>query len=65
MYATIAQSPFLQGYWGIYAAYYVVTKNWKPAQDWIPTPTVVVTKDNVATFESEVKTPRPLPGAPS
>jgi len=65
MYATIAQSPFLQGYWGIYAAYYVVTKNWKPTQDWIPTPTVVVTKANVATFESEVKTPKPLPGAPS
>lgn len=65
MYATIAQSPFLQGYWGVYAAYYRITKNWTPPKDWIPTPTVVVTKDNVETFEREVKTPKPLPGAPS
>ncbi len=65
MYATIAQSPFLQGYWGVYAAYYAVAKNWKPSQDWIPTPTVVVTKENADTFEKEVKTPKPLPGAPS
>ncbi len=65
MYATIAQSPFLQGYWGVYAAYYAITKNWKPPQDWIPTPVVVVTKENVETFESQVKTPKPLPGAPT
>ncbi|MET1159611.1 MAG: substrate-binding domain-containing protein [Thermoprotei archaeon] len=65
MYATIAQSPFLQGYWGVYAAYYIVTQDWKPPQDWIPTPVVVVTKENVETFESQVKTPQPLPGAPT
>jgi len=65
MYATIAQSPFLQGYWGVYAAYYVITKDWKPSEDWIKTPVVVVTKENVETFESQVKTPQPLPGAPT
>ena len=65
MYATIAQSPFLQGYWGVYAAYYHIAKNWSPSEDWIPTPTVVVTKANVDTFEQEVKSPKPLPGAPS
>ncbi len=63
--ATIAQSPFLQGYWGIYATYYVITKDWKPPTDWIKTPVVVVTKENVETFESQVKTPQPLPGAPT
>lgn len=65
MYATIAQSPFLQGYWGVYAAYYHITKDWTPSTDWIPTPVVVVTKANVDTFAQEVKTPKPLPGAPS
>lgn len=65
MYATIAQSPFLQGYWGVYAAYYIKIKDWRPAQDWIPTPVVVVTKSNVDTFESQVKTPQSLPGAPT
>ncbi|MCD6301305.1 MAG: substrate-binding domain-containing protein [Staphylothermus sp.] len=65
MHATIAQSPFLQGYWGVYAAYYAVAKDWKPSTDWIETPVVVVTKENVETFESQVKTPQPLPGAPT
>ena len=64
MYATIAQSPFLQGYWGVLAAYYRVTQNWNPPADWIPTPTVVVTKTNADTFQQEVSTPKPLPGAP-
>lgn len=61
MFATIAQSPFLQGYWAVYAAFWHVFYGWKPAQDWIPTPTVTVTKDNVGTFSSEVALPRPLP----
>lgn len=65
MYATIAQSPFLQGYWAVYAAYYHLTKGWRPETDWIPTPTVVVTRANVDTFQSEVASPRPLPGSPS
>ncbi len=64
MYATIAQSPFLQGYWAVYAAYYHITQGWKPAEDWIPTPTVVVTKANADTFQVEVASPKPLPGAP-
>ncbi|MEM0196567.1 MAG: substrate-binding domain-containing protein [Sulfolobales archaeon] len=61
MYATIAQSPFLQGYWAVYAAFYRCYFSWKPAQDWIPTPTVVVTKANVDTFSTEVASPKPLP----
>ncbi len=64
MYATIAQSPFLQGYWAVYAAYYHITKGWEPETDWIPTPTVVVTKENAETFAEEVASPKPLPGAP-
>lgn len=64
MYATIAQSPFLQGYWGVYAAYYRVTANWNSPSDWIPTPTVIVTKNNADTFQQETSSPRPLPGAP-
>ncbi|RLG80483.1 MAG: D-ribose ABC transporter substrate-binding protein [Thermoprotei archaeon] len=65
MYATIAQSPFLQGYWAVYAAYYHIVNDWKPSEDWIPTPTVVVTKDNADTFQAEVSSPKPLPGAPT
>lgn len=61
MYATIAQSPFLQGYWAVYAAFYRCYFNWKPQVDWIPTPTVVVTKANVDTFAVEVASPKPLP----
>lgn len=65
MYATIAQSPFLQGYWAVYAVYYKLAKNWTPPSDWIKTPTVVVTISNADTFSSETATPQPLPGAPS
>ncbi len=65
MYATIAQSPFLQGYWAVMGAYYIVVKGWKPPKDFIPTPVVVVTKANVETFSEEVAKPKPLPGAPS
>ncbi|RLE55651.1 MAG: D-ribose ABC transporter substrate-binding protein [Thermoprotei archaeon] len=65
MYATIAQSPFLQGYWAVMGAYYIVVKGWKPPKDFIPTPVVVVTKANVGTFSEEVAKPKPLPGAPS
>ncbi|MEZ0394105.1 MAG: substrate-binding domain-containing protein [Desulfurococcaceae archaeon] len=65
MYATIAQSPFLQGYWAVYAAYYHVMKGWVPSSDWIKTPTVVVTIQNADTFKQQVATPQPLPGAPS
>jgi ribose transport system substrate-binding protein len=61
MYATIAQSPFLQGYWAVYAAFYRCYFNWKPTVSWIPTPTVVVTKANVDTFSTEVASPKPLP----
>ncbi len=65
MYATIAQSPFLQGYWGVLIAYYHVFKDWQPTEDFIPTPLVVVTSENVETFSEEVASPKPLPGAPS
>ncbi len=61
MFATIAQSPFLQGYWTVYAALYVCYFGWKPVHDWIPTPTVVVTRANVDTFSVEVASPKPLP----
>ncbi len=61
MFATIAQSPFLQGYWAVYAALYVCYFGWKPVADWIPTPTVVVTRTNVDTFSAEVASPKPLP----
>jgi len=65
MYATMAQSPFLQGYWAVYAAYYHIVKDWKPSADFIPTPLVVVTSENADTFQEETAKPQPLPGAPS
>jgi len=64
MYATIAQSPFLQGYWAVYAAYKYLEGEWTPPQFFIPTPLLVVTSENADTFASEVKTPQPLPGDP-
>ena len=70
--ATIAQAPYIMGYWGVEAAYRYLTEGWQPPEiiyeptgaRWIATPVVVVTKENAETFVEIAKpeTPPPLPG---
>lgn len=66
--ASVAQSPFLMGYWSVWTAYYYKYKNWKPPSV-INTPIAIVTKDNMEEVLKLVKSPRPLseviPDAPS
>ncbi len=64
LYGTIAQSPFLQGYWGIRILYHIIVDKWKPP-DFIPTPLVAVTMENVDKYRLETEVAKPVPGAPS
>lgn len=70
--ATIAQAPYIMGYWGVEAAYRYLTEGWEPPEviyeptgaRWVATPVVVVIKENVETFAEIAKpaVPPPLPG---
>ena len=69
MYASIAQAPYMMGYWSTLIAffkYYFNVDVVKQAggKNWIPTPIIVVTKENVDTFEVLVKS-KSLPPLPS
>jgi len=58
---TIGQAAFLQGFWGALVAIYHVAYGWKPNTDWIQTPVVPVTKENMEWFGYVISAPRPLP----
>ena len=69
---TVAQAPFIQGYWGVEAAYRYLAEGWRPPKGttiykptgalFIPTPVAVVTAENVDKVAEITKTPPPLPG---
>jgi len=71
--ATVAQAPYIMGYWSVEAAYQYKAKGWTPPPGtptyaptgalWIATPVVVVMKYNADTFGAIAKVPPPLPGA--
>ena len=58
MNVTVAQAPKIMGYWGVYAAFLHVNTGWKPAVEVIPSPAIVVTKENVEVFAPMVEPPR-------
>ena len=70
---TIAQAPYIQGYWGVEAAYRYLVENWRPPAGtpvypptgalFIPTPIAVVTAENVEQVEAITKLPPALPGS--
>jgi ribose transport system substrate-binding protein len=69
---TIAQAPFIQGYWGVEAAYRYLVEGWRPPAGtpiypptgalFIPTPIAVVTAENVEQVAAITRTPPVLPG---
>jgi len=69
---TIAQAPFIQGYWGVEAAYRYLMEGWRPPAGtpvypptgalFIPTPIAVVTAENVDQVAAITRTPPALPG---
>ncbi len=69
---TIAQAPYIQGYWGVEAAYRYLVEGWRPPAGtaiypptgalFIPTPIAVVTAENVEQVVAITKTPPALPG---
>ncbi|MEM4919405.1 MAG: substrate-binding domain-containing protein [Thermofilaceae archaeon] len=69
---TIAQAPYIQGYWGVEAAYRYLVEGWRPPAGtpiypptgalFIPTPIAVVTAENVEQVEAITKAPPALPG---
>jgi len=68
---TVAQAPFIQGYWGAEAAVLYLTKNWRPPAGtqvykptgalFIPTPIAIVTAENADTITTVTKSKPPLP----
>lgn len=70
---TVAQAPFIQGYWGAEAAILYLTKNWAPPAGtptykptgalFIPTPIAIVTAENANTITTLTKSKPPLPGS--
>ncbi|MDR5695347.1 MAG: substrate-binding domain-containing protein [Armatimonadota bacterium] len=70
--ATVAQAPYIMGYWGVEAAARHIREGWKPPKGTpvykptgallIGTPTMVVTKENVGQVDKVTKTPPKLPG---
>ncbi|PMQ00750.1 MAG: D-ribose ABC transporter substrate-binding protein [Dictyoglomus sp. NZ13-RE01] len=71
--ATVAQAPYIMGYWGVDAAYQYKKLRWTPPKDTptyaptgaklLGTPVMVVTKENVGKLNEIVKTPVPIPGS--
>ena len=69
---TVAQAPYIQGYWGVEAAYRYLVEGWRPPKGtpvykptgalFIPTPVAVVTAENVDQVAQITRTPPPLPG---
>ncbi|MEN3010298.1 MAG: substrate-binding domain-containing protein [Candidatus Bipolaricaulaceae bacterium] len=69
---TIAQAPYIQGYWGVEAAYRYLVEGWRPPAGtpvypptgalFIPTPIAVVTAENVDQVVAITRTPPALPG---
>lgn len=69
---TIAQAPYIQGYWGVEAAYRYLVENWRPPAGtpiypptgalFVPTPIAVVTAENVEQVAAITRSPPPLPG---
>lgn len=69
---TVAQAPYIQGYWGVEAAYHYLVHGWRPPEGtsiyeptgalFIPTPVAVVTAENVDQVAQITRTPPPLPG---
>jgi len=60
--ATVAQAPYVMGYWGVEAAARFVRGQWKPPRFFLSTPVVVVTRENAARVTELVKRPGRLPG---
>lgn len=60
MYASISQAPYLEGYWGITTLYANLKYGCKPDSVGMPVPTVVVTKDNLNTFQKQVTFDKPV-----
>lgn len=70
--ATVAQAPYIMGYWGVEAAHRYLEEGWRPPAGtpvyaptgalWIATPIVVVMGYNADTFGAIAKVPPPLPG---
>jgi len=68
--ATVAQSPYIMGYWGIEVLLKNIREGWEPPKTmpiyeptgayYFETPTLIVTRDNVMTFESITKSPAPI-----
>lgn len=69
---TVAQAPYIQGYWGVEAAYRYIEEGWRPPEGtlvyeptgalFIPTPVAVVTAENVEQVTQITRTPPSLPG---
>jgi ribose transport system substrate-binding protein len=69
---TVAQAPYIQGYWGVEAAYRYLVEGWRPPKGtpvyeptgalFIPTPVAVVTPENVEQVAEITRMPPLLPG---
>ncbi|MEM1683435.1 MAG: sugar ABC transporter substrate-binding protein [Ignisphaera sp.] len=60
MYATVAQTPYIMGYWSVFLAFYRLYFGFDPVKasggnNWVVTPTPVITRENVHMFESLTK----------
>jgi ribose transport system substrate-binding protein len=66
--ATAGQAPFMMGYWGVWIAYYHITRGYTPPSV-IITPQAIVTAGNITQaiglLQSPVDLSRYVPGAPS
>jgi ribose transport system substrate-binding protein len=66
MYATVAQAPYVMGFYSVFLAFYKIYFGFDPVQasggkNWIVTPTPVVTKQNLDTYVYIVKGQYALP----
>ena len=55
---TIGQAAKIMAYWGVYSAFLHVNTGWMPPVETIPSPVVLVTKENVETFAPLMEPPR-------
>lgn len=71
MVATVAQAPYLMGYWGVHAAYANLNEGWNPPEGTpvyeptgslhLGTPSLVVTSANIDQAAELILTPTPIP----
>ncbi|HLV09841.1 MAG TPA: substrate-binding domain-containing protein [Halanaerobiales bacterium] len=71
MDATVAQAPYLMGYWGVHAAYANIVEGWNPPADTpiygpteslhLGTDSLIITTENVDEAEELILEPKPLP----